>query len=582
VQQPRSLQRGIGLRALHVGEVLSAPPADTWFEVISENFLGESTAAVERLLRVRRNHDIALHGVAMYIGSAEPLNMDYLAALKCLIRQINPVQVSDHLCWGSVNGNFSHDLLPLPMTLDIARYVADKIRIAQDFLEVQLAIENVSSYAAFRASTLHEWDFLMEVATRADCRVLMDINNITVSAHNHGFDPREYIDAIDPARVAQLHLAGFLESEIDGQTFRLDTHSRPVSDETWDLYQYATKKIGPVPTLIEWDSDIPSLQTLLEESSRALELQSAAVDQSAASKYRMDTDRGMEIENINPPSDLQSTTKTFFATLRQPLQSESRVMAGLLDSSSLLNHNLAHELVNDTARLRAASSVETYHQQYWFRLLESLEEDFPVLRFVVGNTEAKRIFEAYLAKVGATHYCLTELGRGLGQFCAQLPAGALSRELPPAALIAELVELEFAMLIASNGRIDAEPARWLQLAHDNSIAVASSVTLLELSTNALAVYRDALRGRARTLTARQSRHGNVAIVCSPSSNGAKAHGVATGELRLLQSLLEHSRLEPFAEYWSRADAAELTRFPLDFPGFVSRCFSRWSANGWLQ
>lgn len=586
----RAQQRGIGLRAVHVAEVLASPPVDTWFEVISENFLDDGSAALDRLQQVRRNHEISLHGVAMYLGSPEPLNRSYLAALKKLIRTIVPIQVSDHLCWGSVDGSYSHDLLPLPMTLDVARYVAEKIRIAQDMLEVPIAIENVSSYAAFAASQLTEWDFVMAVAEAADCQLLIDVNNIVVSAHNHGFCRRSYIDAIDPARVAQLHLAGFLDTQIDGQTFRLDTHSTAVSDETWQLYQYATQRFGCVPTLLEWDSEIPSLAELLAETSRAQTVQLAAenmvpivgVPRTHRGQLQAQA-RATRAAKHAPPVTLQATTRTFFTALQPPLAGEGRSLAALPGDALVPSNpqrwaactDAANAVLVDLTQLRAAASLEIYHRQYWFRLLDSLADDFPALHVVVGPTQAKQLCEAYLASVGARHFCLAELGRGFGDFLTT------TASLADAELLGELAHLEFAMLQGRDSVINPAAVAWAAHAPEDTITLAPGTTVLRLRSNALAVYRDTLVGRRRTLTLRATDNVGVTVICAPTAQGPVCIGVPTREAELLHTLLVARTLVEFAEHYTRGAAMLAEPASAEFAHFVSRCFTRWTENRWL-
>jgi uncharacterized protein (UPF0276 family) len=201
----------------------------------------------------------------MYFGSSGPLNREHLKRLKTLVRRTKTPWLTDHLCWGSVDGRYTHDLLPMPYTFEAARLTAKKIRQAQDFLEVPIAVENVSSYAEFHASEMTEWEFLNEVVERADCGVLLDVNNIYVSSRNHDFDPREYVEAVDPARVMQIHIAGHSKFE----KYVLDTHDHPVIGPVWRLYKRAIERCGPTPTLLEWDDRIPSFDEVHAEALKA-------------------------------------------------------------------------------------------------------------------------------------------------------------------------------------------------------------------------------------------------------------------------------------------------------------------------
>ncbi|HEY6395039.1 MAG TPA: DUF692 domain-containing protein [Candidatus Binataceae bacterium] len=256
---------GVGLRRPHYTHILKTHPKLDWFEVISENFMVEGGRPLEVLEQIRANYPIAMHGVSMSLGSADPLNRDYLRRLRDLARRFEPAWISDHLCWTGVGGYNLHDLLPLPYTVEAVRHVASRIRRVQDFLGRPILLENVSSYMAFADSRMTEWDFIGAIAEEADCGILLDINNIFVSAFNHRFDANEYIDSVPVDRVAQFHLAG----HSDHGTHLLDTHDHPVCDEVWSLYRRAVRRFGAVSALVEWDENIPEFEVLAESAERA-------------------------------------------------------------------------------------------------------------------------------------------------------------------------------------------------------------------------------------------------------------------------------------------------------------------------
>jgi len=260
---------GVGLRPCHYPDVLSRAPAGElrvdWFEAISENFMGDGGRPRRVLSEVRAQVPVVLHGVSLDIGSTDPLNADYLDALAELVQRVEPVWVSDHLCWTGVGGTQLHDLLPLPCTEEVIRHVSRRIERVQERLGRRIAIENVSSYVRFADDSLPEWEFLCEIAREADCGILLDVNNVFVSAHNHGFDATRYIDAIPGDRVFQIHLAGH---SVQGPLL-IDTHDHPVRSEVWSLYERAVRRIGPVSTLIEWDDAIPEYDELEREALRA-------------------------------------------------------------------------------------------------------------------------------------------------------------------------------------------------------------------------------------------------------------------------------------------------------------------------
>jgi uncharacterized protein (UPF0276 family) len=232
---------------------------------------GRPLAILDRILERYR---VVQHGVSMYFGSAEKLNRQHLRKLKALVKRTKTPWLTDHLCWGSVDGSYSHDLLPMPYTFEAAQVTARKIREARDFLEVPIAVENVSSYAEFHVSQMTEWEFLNEVVERADCGILLDVNNIYVSSRNHDFDPFEYVNSVPADRVAQIHIAGHSKF----QKYILDTHDHPVIDPVWKLYHHAIRRFGPTATLLEWDDRIPSFDEVRAEAIKAAKYRPAAAE----------------------------------------------------------------------------------------------------------------------------------------------------------------------------------------------------------------------------------------------------------------------------------------------------------------
>jgi uncharacterized protein (UPF0276 family) len=260
-----SLGFGLGLRVPHYEAILATRPAVDWFEVLTENYLVPGGRPLHHLTRIREQYPLAMHGVSLSIGSSTPLNREYLTELKALAQRIEPAWISDHLCWTGVAGRNTHDLLPLPYTEEALAHVVERVRSVQDFLGRRILLENVSSYVEFRDSRLSEWQFLAEIAQRADCLILLDVNNIYVSAVNHEFDPLEYLNAIPAERVQQIHLAG----HEDHGDYLVDTHDHPVPDPVWELYAAAVRRFGPVSTMIERDDHIPPLEELCAELEQA-------------------------------------------------------------------------------------------------------------------------------------------------------------------------------------------------------------------------------------------------------------------------------------------------------------------------
>ncbi|MGE3319068.1 MAG: DUF692 domain-containing protein [Candidatus Berkiella sp.] len=253
---------GIGLRAPHYQYILEQLPEVPWFEAISENYLGDKAIALSYLLAIREHYPLTLHGVSLSIGSADPLNLEYLKQLKQLIQHVEPAMVSDHLCWTSVDGRYFPDLFPLPHHERVIAHVVDRIMKVQDFLGQRILLENVSRYLEFSESRMTEWEFLSEVAKRADCDILLDINNLYINAFNHQFCLENYLRSLPSARVKQFHVAGHQKET----RHLLDTHDRVVSKAVWDAFALAIEIVGPKPVLIEWDTHIPPFTTLLSES----------------------------------------------------------------------------------------------------------------------------------------------------------------------------------------------------------------------------------------------------------------------------------------------------------------------------
>jgi uncharacterized protein (UPF0276 family) len=268
---------GLGLRPQHYEEIFAGASPIDWFEALTENYLVPGGRPLYNLQRIRERYPVVLHGVSLSIGSAAPLDFEYLRQLRDLARRIEPAWVSDHLCWTGVDGTNLHDLMPLPYTEEALRHVAGRVRQVQDFLKKQILLENVSSYVSYTSSTLTEWEFLSALAEAADCLLLLDVNNIYVSSVNHEFDPHAFLNGVPPERVRQIHIAGH-QNHGD---YLLDTHDHPVIDPVWALYRRAIERLGPVSTMIERDDNIPPLQELVGELNTARRCAAAALAQAA-------------------------------------------------------------------------------------------------------------------------------------------------------------------------------------------------------------------------------------------------------------------------------------------------------------
>lgn len=262
---PQIKNTGIGLRIEHFQQIQQQKPDVAWFEILTDNYLIEGTSQRDYLFHIRKDYPLTFHGVGLSLGSVDPLNLDYLQRLKQLKEEIQPAWISDHLCWTSAHGIVTHDLIPLPYHQTVVDHVVSRIQQVQDFLSMPLLIENVSSYLQFKADDMTEWDFIHAIVKKSGCYLLLDVNNIYVSAQNHQFDAETYLQAMPAEQIKEIHLAGYE----DHQTHLLDTHSRPVSDPVWALFASALAQFGNIPSLIEWDNDIPDLKVVLNEAKKA-------------------------------------------------------------------------------------------------------------------------------------------------------------------------------------------------------------------------------------------------------------------------------------------------------------------------
>ena len=266
---------GLGLRPEYYEDALSGEPAVDWFEIISENFMVKGGKPLHYLDRIGQRYPLVMHGVSLSVGSTDPLNANYLGALKALVTRVQPAWISDHLCWTGHRGQNLHDLMPLPYTGEAVRHVASRVRQVQDYLGRQILLENVSSYVSYCQSEMTEWEFLTAVVEEADCLVLLDLNNIYVSAVNHGFAPQDYLNGVPLTRVQQFHLAGHTHC---GDVI-IDTHDQPIVTPVWELYSQALARLGPVSTLIERDDKLPAFSQLVAELTEARSLGGAVCSQ---------------------------------------------------------------------------------------------------------------------------------------------------------------------------------------------------------------------------------------------------------------------------------------------------------------
>jgi hypothetical protein len=267
--RPVPAQAGIGLRAVHHDEFLERRPDVAWVEVHSENFFAAGGRQLEVIDAVRRDYAVSLHGVGLSLGSADALDAEHLRRLQRLVERVQPALVSEHACWCGVGGIHLNDLLPLPGTTESLAHLVSRVGEVQDRLGRQILVENVSSYLRFAGDEMPEWEFLAALARHSGCGILLDVNNIYVSAVNHGFDARAYLAAIPVDAVGEIHVAGHSVVQDGTDTLLVDTHDGPVIEPVWALYRAAVRRFGPRPTLLEWDAELPALDVLIAEARKA-------------------------------------------------------------------------------------------------------------------------------------------------------------------------------------------------------------------------------------------------------------------------------------------------------------------------
>lgn len=405
---------GLGLRTPHYNDFLQARQPVDWLEVITDNYLVEGGKPLQVLEQIRRDHPVAMHGVAMSIGAAGGLDLAYLARVKALADRIQPLWVSDHLCWIGPAPEQLHDLYPLPYTDEAARLVIRHITQAQELLQRRLVIENVSSYLQFKGDTASEWQFLSHIANAADCLLLVDVNNIHVSSVNHGFDPLSYLDALPAHRVQQIHLAG----HSDNGDHIVDTHDHPVADAVWALYAEARQRFGPVAAMIERDDNIPPLPELLAELDMARRV-AAHVDGNQAPALAAQAQAATPV----PPAAAFSLAQT------QALLSQY-VLAPLSAQPPA-----ATALLAERPGLDAAQRLGVYHHAYRARLSEVLADSFAKTQLFMGSD----LFEAEATAFAVAQPPHT---RSLNRYGATFPA-CLAARYPGNPELHELAQLDW-------------------------------------------------------------------------------------------------------------------------------------------
>ncbi len=409
---------GLGLRTPHYNDFLSAPQPLDWLEIITDNFLVDGGKPLVMLERIRRDYPMAMHGVAMSIGAGEGVEVAYLRRVKALADRIEPLWVSDHLCWTGTPPQHLHDLYPLPYTDEAARHVIEQIRRAQDILQRRLVLENVSSYIDFKHNAASEWQFLAHIAEAADCLLLVDVNNIYVSSVNHGFDPMSYLRALPARRVQQMHLAG----HSDNGGYIIDTHDHPVAPAVWALYAQACRLYGPVATMIERDDDIPELGVLLDELAIARRMAGEVARE--AIPVGPSTSPGASA-SASVPADAAAE-----GPAAPPLQQLQRSLASYILDRPATDATPVSDWIRTPPGIDAAQRLGIYHNAYRARLAEVLAESFEKTCLYMGSDAFEQDARAFAVSHPPAVRNLAHYGADFAAYLAALyPGNPELREL---------------------------------------------------------------------------------------------------------------------------------------------------------
>lgn len=405
---------GLGLRPKHYSHIFENQPNVDWFEIISENFMDTGGKPRRNLARIAERYPLVMHGVAMSIGTVDPLNSEYLTKLKKLADEIKPAWISDHLCWTGIAHKNSHDLLPVPYTEEALKHIISRITQVQDFLGRPIALENPSTYLEFKTSHIPESEFIAEMAKQSGCRLLLDVNNVYVTCYNHRLDPKAYIDALPMDKVVQIHLSGHSNMG----THIIDTHDDHVVDEVWQLYKYVVHKAGRTPnTMVEWDDNIPEFAVLYAELSKA---KAAAQD----------------AQNFAPLPDLAKQQAPYMANLQTPLaDSQSTMQNAILLGVGI--DSKPDAWIRAKAEFAPADQLAVYVNAYRFRLYDVTAEDYSVLKHYLGDDDFDRLIKDFVNTAHSDHF-------NVGRYASHLP-GFLKNHQLKSDFAVELVELENAI-----------------------------------------------------------------------------------------------------------------------------------------
>ncbi len=546
-----SLGCGVGLRSEHYPAVIGPYPPMDFFEAVSENYMNTGGRPLDMLEKVCERYPVALHGVALSIGSTDPLNPHYLSRLKNLVERIQPAIVSDHLCWSGVGGEYLHDLLPLPLTEESIQHVSERVGQVQDYLRRPILLENVSTYVTFQHSVIPEWEFLAEVALRSGCGILLDINNIYVNSVNHGFDPSVYLRHIPPAKVGQFHLAGHTPMG----KYIFDTHSARVTEKVWQLYEEALKLYGQVSTLIEWDEEIPSFAELCCEADKARVFYRQAdsgIPQAGFWQKEMRLKPSVAMDGAgNSLSNIQHMMKSVV----QPF------------GADLLPENLLNPQGGDPGKER----MSVYAGGYLARTHSALSETYEAIEQFLGKEPFCKLAEEYAGFGPSTEYDMAKIGARMESF---LRKDALAVENP---FLVDLAVFEWRVNLAFHA-FDQKPlsAEALQsVAPDDwekiKLVFQPSVFLVESEWPILELWNARLGEKGMTSRPERQQKPQLLLI-SRHEKRIRTEVLTRAQYGLLQGLLAGKTLGEVCD--------ELAVFEEDIP--LQTWFAAWLHDGLLQ
>jgi uncharacterized protein (UPF0276 family) len=560
---------GLGLRTPHYADYLAHKQPLDWLEIITDNFLVEGGKPLVMLDAIRRDYPMAMHGVAMSIGASEGVDPAYLRKVKALADRIEPLWVSDHLCWTGVHPEQLHDLYPLPYTDEAARHVVEQIQRAQDILQRQLVLENVSSYIDFKGNACSEWQFLAHIAQAADCLLLVDVNNIYVSSVNHRFDPLHYLQALPAHRVQQIHLAG----HTNNGSYIVDTHDNPVVAEVWELYRAACQLYGPVATMIERDDNIPALQTLITELDTARNIaaevfgagEKTSVQQTAAHAASLDSaahTQAHALQNLPLP------------TLPPLAEVQRNIADYILDKPLAANAAPVQTLVQHTPDVDPAQRLGIYHHAYRARLAEVLADSFAKTNLYMGSDT----FETEATDFAVSH---PPTSRSLSRYGANFPA-YLAKRYPDNPELSELAQLDWDL----RTRFDGADSAALSLAAAQTLSHGSapqwlawgkplhpSLLVRNISTNVTKIWRAIDTDEEAPEVEYFSEAKTMAVWRKELQPHFQT--LEPDEARFLRSLLDGNSIDNATNTWTEAGA-------LNDPQKLGAWLQNWLTQGMLR